>query len=104
MALTPFRLPRLHLPGVSPKAIARQEITNNFPLESWERGFSRKAAFDHLGELGVFLPSRPLDPDMPEDITNLTNDDLGKLYGQFVAYTGWLEVELSLVEIDSDEE
>lgn len=106
MSLTTFRLPR-HLPGVSPRVVSRriqEDIPVRSALEGWNRGFSKTEAIDYIDELGATLPTRPDDPNMPADITILTSDELGRLHAQFVAYTGWIEVELSLVEVISDEE
>jgi hypothetical protein len=76
------------------------------PLEGWKSGFTREAAiFQYEDSLGAELPGRPdIDPDMPNDVTLLASDGIGRLHALFVSYTGWLESELSLAEISADEE
>jgi hypothetical protein len=93
MALTVFKLPK-RLINVEAHSV----------LDGWHRGFSSHAAVDHLEAIGASLPSKPEDPDLPADITVVTSEELGRLYGQFVGYTGWLETELSLAEMAADEE
>jgi len=92
----------IKLVRTAPKAEPEPELED--PLAGWHPGFARKAAIDHLEDLGGSLPQRPdTDPDMPDDVTDLPSDALGTLHAQFVAYTEWMETEVALAEIDSAE-
>jgi hypothetical protein len=97
----PFRLPRPHLNGITPKQIGRLAAS---PLAAWRTGFSREEALAHYRKLGGVLPKRPsTEPVMPNDVTLLSSEELGCLYAQFVAYSEWLSTETSLCRITADE-
>lgn len=87
---------------LAPKAVVEPEAPD--ALATWEPGFSRQVALDHLESLGAAMPERPeTDPDLPDDVTRLGSEQLGTLHAQFVAYVEWLEGETALAEIDADE-
>lgn len=54
-------------------------------------------AVAHLQELAVSFAERPLvggepsNPQMPEDITEISDVELGRLHGKYNAYLDWLE-------------
>lgn len=114
MTAVVFKLPRKHLPGVTPRAIARSILASaprgtpepepTSPLDVWHPGFSREAAEAHLLGMGGSIPRRPgEDPGMPKDVTILTSSELGELFAAFTAQIEWLECQHALAEIDSAE-
>lgn len=63
-------------------------------------------ALDFMGELHLSLPAQPVDdqgnplqPQLPSDITKLTNEQLGRLYGEFVAVASYADAHLGLSDI-----
>lgn len=110
-----FKLPRKTLnPAPNPRAVSRDarkraemaELDENAPspLASWVPGFSVKAATDFLEDIDDVMPPRPSrGPEMPPDVTLLTSGELGKLHAQFVAYVGYMETQLALVEVAAQE-
>lgn len=70
----------------------------------WEHGFSVDAATEHA-ERHARMPPRPgSDPDMPDDITRISGDQLGTLHAQFVAMADYLEGQVGLADIAAAEE
>lgn len=64
------------------------------------------AALDFVEELALTLPEhplgadgQPLQPQLPSDITKLSNEQLGRLYGEFVAVAAYADVHLGLSDI-----
>lgn len=62
---------------------------------------------EYIQKLGLQVPDRPIDefgsplcPKLPADITKLTIDELGRLYGQFVAIAQYASAQLGLADID----
>ena len=73
--------------------------------EFWDEGFSLKAAEAKLSSLGITFPEQPEEiPQMPEDITRLGLDEIGKLYAQFVAWNTYASAQCSLMDIVSTED
>lgn len=113
MTIQAFKLPRKHLPGVNLKRRGRlASAPRPVPppeedpsgLELWTPGFSSEAAVVIYDELGIRSPERPLvDPCLPASLPAMAHDDIGELYGQFVAFTGWIESEVALAETRADE-
>lgn len=64
-------------------------------------------ALDFVEELGLVLPDKPkgpdgqpLDPRLPADITRLSNEQLGRLYGEFNAVAVYADAHLGLSDIE----
>ncbi len=73
-------------------------------MDAWEPGFGRAAAVEALEAAGCRLASQPSeDPDMPDDVTALSGEDLGKLHGLFCAWSAYLEDRVALADIDAAE-
>lgn len=106
-----FTLPRKTL--LTPRQFARKltslpkpepEIEMVDPLAGWMDHFTTDAAEAALLTIGGKMPIRPAtDPDMPDDITAISGEHLGALYGHYVAYVEWLEAQLALAEMYADE-
>lgn len=111
-AVRTFSLPRLTL-SKDPRELSRRlraapkvapEEPASDPLANWNPGFSRQAATDHLEALGVTMPTRPsYEPRLPDDVTQISGEELGMLHAQFVSFVEWLEAEMVLCELDADE-
>jgi hypothetical protein len=111
-----FKLPRRTLLKNNPRAVAKQilreapktpfeEDNTTRPLDAWDQGFAQRAAVDYFETENIRLPGQPsADPDMPSDVTELSSQELGTLYAQFVAYTEFLESKAALAEITSEED
>jgi hypothetical protein len=72
---------------------------------------AHKAASWIEDELALQLPDKPVDidgsplqPKLPADITRMSNDQLGKVYGQFVAVAQYADTQLGLIDIDSTDQ
>jgi hypothetical protein len=73
-------------------------------------GAARAKAMATAVNLGLPIPERPtdergqtLEPEMPADITALSLDQLGRLYGQFSAMAGYAAAQVALSEVDTHE-
>lgn len=63
-------------------------------------------ALNFIDDLHLALPAQPLNsqgqplqPQLPSDITRLTSEQLGRLYGEFVAVASYAEAHLGLSDI-----
>jgi hypothetical protein len=69
------------------------------------------SALDFVASIALPIPDKPVDeqgvalnPKLPPDITKLSNDALGRLYGQFTAVAQYAEAHASLTDIESTDE
>jgi len=67
-------------------------------------------ALDFVEDLGLQLPEQPRDdngvvlmPVLPNDVTRLSNEQLGRLYGEFAAISIYATAHLALSDIDHTE-
>jgi hypothetical protein len=80
-------------------------------LQMWTSGFTREDASSHLSDVqGVGPIARPAsedgtpdDPQLPYDVTALSYEELGTLYGRFVGMASYFEGEVALADIDAVE-
>lgn len=89
---------------IQPLRLPRSLLSKDRP-NRWTPGFSTKTALDHLDELNVSLAERPdADPVMPQDITSISGEELGRLMAQFIAFGEFLNAQVALAEIAAEED
>lgn len=61
-----------------------------------------KSAADRLGKQEFVLPDKPTSdmPTLPDDLTDLPDDELMELFTKFIAWSGFAATQLALAEID----
>lgn len=81
----------------------KEEQEEEIPLDKWKQGFSVKAAMEAAEHDCPPLACPDSAPEMPADISKIAGDDLGELFGQFSAWSAYLEEAVSLADIESEE-
>lgn len=113
--MSTFRLPPKPLAPVNPRRLSARVLKlapkaapqepETRALDMWEPDFAGREALDALAALGCTLPDRPCeDPDMPADVTMLSNEQLGLLHGQFSAFAVYLGSQLGLAVVAASEQ
>lgn len=67
----------------------------------------KQRTVQHVARLSLSVPEaptnaqgEPLDPQLPDDITAVSIQELGKLYGQFMAVSSYAEPQVALADIE----
>lgn len=107
MTTAPFRLPRRLVPlRVARRPLGKPEPAASRPLDAWTPGFSQAGAQTYLeDEIGCLPIVRPeLEPEMPSELHLISGDELIDLHSQFMAFAGWLDEAMTLVDVRAEEE
>lgn len=74
--------------------------------DRWESFDPASMAQEAVRALGIPVAMQPGDdaPTLPRDITQVSSEELGYLYGSFVAYTAYLADQTALAEIDAEKD
>lgn len=107
---TAISRPLIRKPLISPRTVSRK-ILRQRPapekkeepslLDSWNHDLVDQAV-EWVNEHAASMPERPdIDPQMPNDVTELTSVELGRLHAQFVAVVEWLDVARALADISA---